>query len=118
MACWGLECFLPLLTSISIETELSKRGPGGLQHGSARSGRLEQTKRHPMTKEFAVSAKYRIQRFDLNMALHQRRLKRFSSGLALEGQVTAVIPKISRFPGAARAEFLPLGEDHHAPSIY
>jgi hypothetical protein len=55
-------------------------------------------------KEFAMSIKYRLHRFDIRMTADQTKLEQFQNGL--EGENTAIIPNVTRFPSATHLDFL------------
>jgi hypothetical protein len=56
-----------------------------------------------MGKEFDMSTRYRVHCFDLRMTADQR-VERILNGL--EGEVVAMVPNVTSFPGGAHVDFL------------
>lgn len=53
-----------------------------------------------------MSTKYLVHRFHLRMTADQSKLEQFLN--SLEGEIVAIIPNVTWFPGATHVDFLPI----------
>jgi hypothetical protein len=68
-------------------------------------GELQSTQVTCKRKEFAMSVKYRVYRFDVRMTSDQSKLEQFLNGL--EGEIIAIIPNVTMgFFWIHRVDFL------------